>query len=112
MAPSILQYRGRLPDVPHTQSLLGAFDAYVRDGSIHRDDRYLAIPTMLKNGVGTEFDFTSADAIERRPYYQEFLAPFGLRWFACVKVTSGHDVFFLSLLHLRSNRGRFRQKIS
>jgi DNA-binding CsgD family transcriptional regulator len=52
---------------------------------------------MLKNGVGTEFDFTSAEAIERRPYYQEFLAPFGLRWFACVKVTSGHDVFFLSL---------------
>ena len=45
----MLPYRGRLPDVPHTQSLLGAFDAYVRDGWIHRDDRYLAIPTMLKN---------------------------------------------------------------
>jgi hypothetical protein len=38
----MLPYRGRLPDVPHTQSLLGALDAYIRDGWIHRDDRYLA----------------------------------------------------------------------
>ncbi|WP_319799190.1 helix-turn-helix transcriptional regulator [Nitrobacter sp.] len=89
--------RGRLPDVPRTRTLDTSFDTYVRDGWIFRDERYRGESTLEKCGVVTEFDFTSLEEIKRNAYYQEFLAPVGLRWFAGVKIAAGEDLWSLSI---------------
>jgi DNA-binding CsgD family transcriptional regulator len=93
----LLPIRGRQPEFPMTDSLRRASEIYVADGWIHRDMRYSGVPAIVRRGVATEFDFTTADEIARHPYYQEFQAPFGLRWFAGVKVGSGDDIWVLSI---------------
>lgn len=89
--------RGRQPGIVLTDSMEPTGDAYVREGWVHRDERYRSMPAFSRRGVSTEFDYISADEIARHPYYQEFLARFGLRWFAGIKVGSGEDVWCLSL---------------
>jgi DNA-binding CsgD family transcriptional regulator/PAS domain-containing protein len=94
---ALFAVHGRIPGTPHTDSMKGSMDTYARQGWIHRDDRYAAVPIIVSKRVATEFDFTTPDEITRRPYYQEFLRPFGLRWFAGVKVASGGDLWVLSI---------------
>src|SRR6185437_5653122 len=62
-----------------------------------KDERYRGQLTFSRRGVATDFDFTTTAEIARSPYYQDFLARFGLRWFAGVKVGAGDDVWCLSL---------------
>lgn len=93
----LVPLRGRQPAFPFTESLRRASEAYVKDGWIHRDVRYAGVPALLRRGVATEFDFITPDEIARHPYYQEFQAPFKLRWFAGVKVGASDDVWSLSL---------------
>jgi DNA-binding CsgD family transcriptional regulator len=94
---AIFPMRGRLPDVPRTATLDSHFDTYVREGWIFRDERYRGAQKLEKWGVTTEFDFTNLEEIKRSPYYQEFLAPGGLRWFAGIKVAAGGDLWSLSI---------------
>lgn len=93
----MLPVKGRLPDMPLTASMRPTLEAYLREGWIHRDERYRSVPAFSRRGVSTEFDFINTDEIARHPYYQEFLARFGLRWFGGVKVGVGEDVWCLSL---------------
>ena len=93
----LVPIQGRLPHVPQSRSLDASFETYVKDGWIHRDVRYQCVPTMLRRGVATEFDFTTTDEIARHPYFQEFLAPHGLRSGACVLIASGDDQWSLSI---------------
>ncbi|QRM35116.1 helix-turn-helix transcriptional regulator [Microvirga sp. VF16] len=88
---------GKLPQLPHSHSMEPSLDVYVRDGWIKRDERDRIRPALERIGVGTDFDFTTDDEIKRHPYYQEFLAPHGLRWFAGVKIASGDDLWCLSI---------------
>lgn len=89
--------KGQLPRVPRSGEMGPAFEAYVRDGWINRDDRYNLVPLMVRRGVVTDLDILSSEEIARHPYYQEFLAPFGLRWFAGVKIAAGDDLWGLSI---------------
>jgi DNA-binding CsgD family transcriptional regulator len=93
----LVPIRGRQPEFPITDSLRPAAEIYIRDGWIHRDFRYSGVPIMVRRGVATDFDITTAGEIARHPYYQEFQAPFGLRWFAGVKVGSGDEMWALSI---------------
>ena len=79
---ALFPVKGRLLCFPQSASLMECSETYVRDGWIWRDERYRAWPTILRRGVGTDLDFTSADAIAHDPYYQDFLGRHGLRWFA------------------------------
>jgi DNA-binding CsgD family transcriptional regulator len=88
---------GRLPLMPHSDSLAEGSEVYLRDGWIHRDERYRAVPAAMRKGVATEFDFTTIDEIRRSPYYQEFLTPIGFRWFACLPIGGGENHWSLSL---------------
>jgi hypothetical protein len=88
---------GRLPDVPRSESMAPSFDSYIRDGWVHRDERFRGVPTFARRSVFTEFDFTTPDEIARHPFYQEFLAPHGLRWVGAVKVAFGEDFWILSI---------------
>ena len=93
----VVPIRGRLPCFPHTRSLEPAFERYIEDGWVIRDERYRAVPVILNRGVATEFDFTTAEETARHPYYQEFAVPFDLRWWAGVKFACEDDCWCLSL---------------
>lgn len=88
---------GPSPRVPRSREMGPSFEAYVRDGWIDRDDRYTLVPLIKRRGVVCDLDVLSSEEIDRRPYYQEFLAPFRLRWFAGVKVAAGDDLCILSI---------------
>ena len=89
--------RGRLPALPHTESLDASFENYLVGGWVHRDQRYRALPTVARRGLATELDFTTPGKMLRDPYYQEFLRPHKLRWSALVKVAAGDEFWILSL---------------
>jgi DNA-binding CsgD family transcriptional regulator len=72
-------------------------EVYIRDGWIHRDERYRAFPVVMRNNVASDLDYTTSDAMRRHPYYQEFLAPFGLQWAAFIKVAAGEDLWSLTI---------------
>ncbi|AJA59728.1 MULTISPECIES: helix-turn-helix transcriptional regulator [Bradyrhizobium] len=93
----LLPIKGRLPSIPCSGSMRASLDTYIRDGWIHRDERYRGVQTMVQRGVTTDLDFASPAEISGHPYYQEFLAPFGLRWFAGVRVAAGDDLWCLSI---------------
>ena len=88
---------GRLPFLPHCEKIASAFERYVSDGWINRDERYRGLAAAMRKGVATELDFTTPDEMDRNPYYQEFLAPHRLRWFAGVLITAGEDQWSLSI---------------
>jgi DNA-binding CsgD family transcriptional regulator/PAS domain-containing protein len=93
----VVPVKGRLPSFPSSPSLARACESYIRDGWVHRDIRYRTVPVMARQGVATEADFISDNEIKRAPYYQEFLAPHGLRWWSGVKIAAGGDFWCLSL---------------
>lgn len=77
------------------------------DGGWHKADlRTRAIPKLLRTGIGVDQDFTTTDEIARHPYYQEFLGPFGLRWWAGMGFRSGEDVWCLAVQR-RTETGYF-----
>ncbi|MCK1485083.1 helix-turn-helix transcriptional regulator [Bradyrhizobium sp. 193] len=86
-----------LPNMPSSEGLVRATEAYFADGWHKRDERFRGVPKLLRDGVIDDFDCVTLDQMKHLPYYQEFLAPFGLRWFACVKIASGDDVWGLSI---------------
>jgi DNA-binding CsgD family transcriptional regulator len=94
---ALVPVSGRLPNLPFSRSMGATLETYVRDGWVHRDARYRSAPIVARRGVASEFDFTTADEIASNPYYQEFLARFGLRWFAGVKVAAGDDFWACSI---------------
>lgn len=77
---------GPLPSVPASRSLEELLDSYVRNGWIHRDERYKGTPKLMREGVFTDFDFTSDDVMKKHPYYQEFLGPFRSKAFVGVRM--------------------------
>jgi DNA-binding CsgD family transcriptional regulator len=72
-------------------------ERYLRDDWLHRDIRTRAIPQILRTGVGVDQYFMAPDGFEREPYYQDLLAPCGLRWWAGVGFRSGDDFWCMSL---------------
>jgi DNA-binding CsgD family transcriptional regulator len=84
-------------NVPFTDQLSGSVETYFRDGWHLRDERFRGIDLMVKRGVVDDLDIYNVNQIRRHRYYQEFLAPHNLRWFAGVKVASGSDLWCLSI---------------
>jgi len=93
----LLPVRGRTPSMALSESMHPLADSYVHEGWIHRDERYRTLPAFMQKGVSCDFDFMSRDEIAHSPYYQDLLAPHGLRWFAGVKVGEGEDIWCLSI---------------
>ena len=87
----------KLPAFSMSPSFEAAHEVYVKDGWFRHDMRFRAAPLIQSRGVATECDFITAGQIARAPFYQEFLAPQKLRWFAGVKMAAGDEVWCLSL---------------
>lgn len=88
---------GPVPGIPYTDSMSPIADVYFRDKWCERDERYLGVPIMQRNGVVDDLDIMDIETLRQHPYYQEFLAPLGLQWFAGVGMAAGHDVWCLSI---------------
>lgn len=88
---------GHLPILPRTGSLARSFDAYVSGGWIERDERFRLVPFLRARGVATDEDLWTSNDVARHPYFQEFLAPCGLRWCALVRIAAGSVFWSLSL---------------
>ena len=95
-----------LPNVPYTESVSRVMEDYFRDGWHSQDERMRTVPTLTQRGVADDFDGHSADEIAKHPYYQEFLGPHGLRWYAGVKVACGDDLWAVALQR-RIDQGPF-----
>jgi DNA-binding CsgD family transcriptional regulator/PAS domain-containing protein len=94
---ALFPIQGRLPFVPQSPRMAASFESYIRDDWISRDERYRACPIIIRKGVATDFDYTTSNEMDRHPFFQEFLAPHGLRWFAGVLVAAGDDKWALSI---------------
>lgn len=83
--------------MPSTERMSASIEAYFKDGWHQRDERFKGAATMMAAGIVDDFDILRADNMKRHAYYQEFLARFGLKWFAGLKIGVGDDVWCLSL---------------
>ncbi len=86
-----------IPGVPFSDRLAESAETYFRDGWHQRDERFKGVPLMMSRGAIDDLDLADIDTINRHPYYQEFLAPLGLRWFAGIRIACGEDVWCLSI---------------
>ena len=105
---SLFSVRGKVPLLPTSESLLEGHEIYIRDGWIECDERYRTVPAALRKGVATDFDFTTPEEMDRHPYYQEFLAPLGFRWFATSLLAAEDDQWSFSFQRSPS-QGPFQQ---
>jgi DNA-binding CsgD family transcriptional regulator len=88
---------GTLPNTPCSESLLVSVEAYFRDGWYTRDERFKAFDPLVRYGVADDFAFTNSEEMKRHPYYQEFLRPHELQYFAGVKMAAGDDLWCVSI---------------
>lgn len=72
--------------LPHSESVHESFEIYQRDGWYLRDERTRGFARRRRTGVMFDQDFMTYDEMARLPYYQDFLRPCGLMWFAGVEV--------------------------
>jgi DNA-binding CsgD family transcriptional regulator len=86
-----------LPNVPYTEPISATMEDYFKNGWNLRDERQRGVAIMVRRGVYDDFDVSNNDQIKRHPYYQEFLAPHGLRWFAGVRVATDDDLWCLAI---------------
>jgi DNA-binding CsgD family transcriptional regulator len=85
------------PSAPATEGIARATEVYFRDGWCERDIRYSPLKSLLEGNVIDDLDFISPEEMKRTPYYQEFLAPTGLRWFGGIPVRVDDQVWCLSI---------------
>jgi len=88
---------GRLAVVPQSDSMAAPTEAYFRGGWHERDERWAGLSHLKSRGITTEFDYTSPEAMGKSGYYEDFLRPHRLRWFAAMAVRSGDEFWSLSL---------------
>jgi DNA-binding CsgD family transcriptional regulator len=86
-----------IPNAPGTESLHRVSEHYFRDEFHLRDQRHVGVPVLMKTGIMDDRDCIDLDLLKRHSYYQEFLAPHGLRWFAGIKVGCGDEMWCLSI---------------
>jgi DNA-binding CsgD family transcriptional regulator len=94
---TLLSLRRITSDLQMSTSVGEVVEDYIGKGWIQRDERVQSIPTILRRGVSSEFDFTTSDDMAKSPYYQDFLGRHRLKWFAGVKMGAGEDAWGLML---------------
>jgi DNA-binding CsgD family transcriptional regulator/PAS domain-containing protein len=87
----LLSMTARAPGLPFSEALTDLATVYFRDGWHVNDLRAAGLPLMLKTGIFGDQDFISPEAMDRTPYYQDFLRPAGLRWFAGLGFRAGSE---------------------
>lgn len=87
----------RLPGLPSSPGLEACTAQYFAEGWHQRDERFGAMPLLLRDGIAVDQQFVESDVMRQSPYYQEFLAPHGLRWFAGLGFMLDGELWCLSI---------------
>jgi DNA-binding CsgD family transcriptional regulator len=95
-----------LPNVPYSEPISAPMEDYFKNGWHLRDERQRGIGIMVRRGVYDDSDVSNDDQIKRHPYYQEFLASHGLRWFAGIRIATDEDLWCLAIQRT-SDQGPF-----
>ncbi|MBY3432878.1 helix-turn-helix transcriptional regulator [Rhizobium laguerreae] len=93
----IVPLRGGIPSMPCATRFAEAIEGYHKGGWDKNDVRFRALPALHRKGYGTDLDILSEDEIGRSPYYQEWLRPNGLKWFAGIHIKGFEEEWVLSL---------------
>lgn len=88
--------QGRLA-LPHSTSIEDSFARYEDGEWYKRDLRYAGLPTMRQRGYMTDADCISYDDIKSSDYYQDFLRPVKLKWFAGIGFETEQNWWVLSI---------------
>lgn len=88
---------GHLAAIPHSASMLPSTEAYFQQKWHERDERWAGLAHLKTHGITSEFDFTSPDLMKKSAYYEDFLRPHSLRWFAALCIRSDKEFWSLSL---------------
>jgi DNA-binding CsgD family transcriptional regulator len=86
-----------IPGSPSSAAIQRCVETYFKDGWHERDERFRGWNTMIRRGVADDFDIISPEDMKRHPYYQEFLQPHDLQYFAGVKMAAGDDLWCVSI---------------
>lgn len=81
-------------------------DRYFKGEWHRRDFRTLAIPKMRRTGSAVDQDIIASEQMDREPYYQELLAPVGLRWWTGLGFQVG-DKMWCAAVHRSPFAGAF-----
>jgi hypothetical protein len=93
----VKQKTALIPNIPFSERTASSLETYLRDDRYQRNERHKGIHIMMQRGVVDDLDSSPLERIKHHPYYQEFLAPHGLRWFVGVRVICGEDLWCLLL---------------
>lgn len=96
-AGAILFHRTAMPGTPVSQGVAEGMETYWKDDWLTRDIRLRAIPIQSVQGLGTDEDCVTPDEMRHAPLYNEFLARFGLKWFAGVGFPVAGTLWCLSI---------------
>jgi DNA-binding CsgD family transcriptional regulator/GNAT superfamily N-acetyltransferase len=105
----IVPLKGGIPTMPYATRFAEALETYHRDGWDKNDVRFRALPAVRRKGYGTDLDAMSEDEIKRSPYYQEWLRPNGLKWFAGIHIKGFEEDWILSLQRTEA-QGQFTER--
>lgn len=94
---AILSVEGHGPVILPTESVGELAERYVKEGWHQRDFRYAGVPQMKRTGFMVDQDFVDPERMSRMDYYADFLRPMGFGWFAGLRVTTGEDLWCLTL---------------
>jgi DNA-binding CsgD family transcriptional regulator/PAS domain-containing protein len=86
-----------LPSTPSSEAIQRSLEAYFIDGWHARDERFKVFDVLVRDGAADDFAFTNLEQMKKHPYFQEFLRPHNLQFFAGVKMAAGEDLWCVSI---------------
>jgi DNA-binding CsgD family transcriptional regulator len=95
----LLQSDVRTPDIPRSAGVEAEFSAYFAEGWHMADLRYERVMPLILSGqnVFMDQDIVTPEDIRRHPFYNDFLAAQGFRWFAGVAFRAGPALWCISI---------------
>lgn len=94
---AVLPLQGRVPGAAASSGVEGLFEAYYREGWATQDARYGGMDKLLRTGIVADQDYIAADAMDRHPFWGDFLLKHEVKWFCGLSVRAHDDAWCLAL---------------
>jgi DNA-binding CsgD family transcriptional regulator len=83
--------------VPHSAYLQPSFDRYVKEEWYKRDVRFDGVPKIGRRGYITDADNIDYGDVKKSSFYQDFLRPEKIGWYAAIGLKTQQNLWFLSI---------------
>ena len=94
---AFIPLKGAAAQLPTSSSCVELVDQYLKDGWSKVDPRFRGVSMLYREGLVTDLDCLTVEEITRDPFYQELLRPFGLKWFAGIRIKGLEEEWALSI---------------